>query len=120
MREDIIMLRKEKDQLIMKNSYFNMNNQKDIDILRKDNNALIKEISQFKSMYKNLYDKNKKTEESLDIMKDVIFKMRRFQSQDLLASQEVETQFNRVPTDFASKRLEDFAIQNAISFLSTV
>tara|TARA_R110002074_G_scaffold172331_1_gene334886 strand:- start:1896 stop:2300 length:405 start_codon:yes stop_codon:yes gene_type:complete len=123
MREDVTMLRKDKDALKMKNSYLTTNIKTETNYLRKENVILNNEITHLKLMCNQLCEKSNKTEQMLYELNNTIIQMRDFQSQDYVARQELEKQFNnnsKIFEELSSQNLENFAIQNAVSFLSTI
>ena len=123
MKKDNLMLCKEKEQLTNNNLYLKVNLNNANDILREDNIALNYELSQLKSICNDLYEKNISTQVMMKKMSSDICKMRNFQIQDYVASQELKLQIDKITNnteEVACQMLEDFAVQNAVAFLSTV
>ena len=99
LRVDINMLRKERDDLTMKNVYINNNIQKETKKLRDENIKLNQDFNEMKMLYNKLWEKNKATEDMILNMHTMIFKMRDFQAQDYIARQELKKQFELITND---------------------
>jgi len=131
MMEENMKLNKENNLLIMKNAYQIDYNKREIEILRREKSRMNIEIIQMKKICNELSDKNRKMDEivrdknnsidkTLSEIKYSIMKIRDFQAQDYVARQNLELKISKFNEENEYKNLEKTAVNNAMSFLSTL